>query len=274
MERPTVHIQAYAKVNLSLTVHPPLPGGMHPITSQMVRIALCDDLEVIRLDDHALSRYAIVWHNDAPRHTEIDWPVTTDLAVRAHRLLEVKAGHPLPVQMKLEKRIPVGGGLGGGSADAAAMLKATTELFNLNLDLSEIALDLGSDVPYLLHGGAANVQGVGEVVEPVQLETMYLVIIIPEYSCSTDLVYKAFDQSSASESSEHQNDLLIPACIVETRLGTDLESLRAITEQKMHLSGSGSTMFAICDNAEHAVTLAKKIEEHTELVAIATQTRT
>ncbi len=165
MDFEKVHIKAPAKINLSLSVEPPRDDGMHTIRSKMARIALFDDLELTRLDAHALSRYAILWHDDAPKRTDIDWPVTSDLAVRAHRMLEEVAGRSLPVQMKLEKRIPVGGGLGGGSADAAAMMLATIELFDLKLDAHAIASNLGSDIPYLLHGGAGIVRGVGENIE-------------------------------------------------------------------------------------------------------------
>ena len=134
-----VHIQAHAKVNLSLMVERPLENGMHPIESKMARIALFDTLEVTRLEDHAPSRYAVLWAEDAPKQSEIDWAITDDLAVQAHRLLEKAVGHPLPIQLKLEKRIPVGGGLGGGSADAAAMLLAVSQLFKVDIDLTEIA---------------------------------------------------------------------------------------------------------------------------------------
>ena len=272
MVETTVHIQAHAKVNMSLTVGEPLESGLHPIESKMARIALCDELEVTRLDNHALSRYAIFWNENAPKQTEIDWPVTSDLAVKAHRLLESNIGHPLPVQMKLEKRIPIGGGLGGGSADAAAMLQATVALFDLDVDLIEIAKELGSDVPYLIHGGSANVRGVGTVVEPFDQERQYLVLAIPEYGCSTVEVYNAFDTIETVESIKQQNDLLRAACAVEPKLETDMASLTSLLEQEIYLSGSGSTMFAICDNAEHATAVAKKIKEHSNLVAVATQT--
>ncbi len=266
-----VHLQAAAKINLSLSVDPPREDGMHPITSKIVTIGLFDDLEVTRLDNHALSRYAIVWHDDAPKRTDIDWPVSNDLAVRAHHALEKLAGRSLPVQLKLEKRIPVGGGLGGGSADAAAMLLATNHLFDLNVDLSKVALQLGSDVPFLLHGGTGMVRGVGEDFDTLEHEELHFVLIFPDYSCSTASVYDSFDALGCPNQSMG-NDLLIPACEVEGRLGDDIAVLQESTNLAIHLSGSGSTMFIICDNALHAETLAETIEKQTNFVAVATKT--
>jgi 4-diphosphocytidyl-2C-methyl-D-erythritol kinase len=95
--------------------------------------------------------------------------------------------------------------------------------------------------------------------------------MIPPYSCETSEVYRAFDALEYHETNSG-NDLLTPACVVEPRLATDMETATTLLDQEIHLSGSGSTMFAICDNAEHAAETAKKLEEHTELVAIATQT--
>lgn len=272
MDLQKVHVRAPAKVNLSLSVEPPRSDGMHPITSKMASISLFDEIEITRLDGHSLSRYAIVWHDEAIRKTEIDWSVTTDLAVRAHRSLEEAVGYSLPVQMKLEKRIPVSSGLGGGSTDAAAMLKATSSMFDLDVDLRQIALTIGSDVPFLLQGGFGMVSGVGELIEPLDYEEIHMVVVVPDYGCKTSEVYASFDTLNQNETATILNDLMPAACKVQEQLVTDLDTLRTISEQEVHLSGSGSTMFIICDNALHATTLADVIENKTKHVAIATQT--
>ena len=151
------------------------------------------------------------------------------------------------------------------------MLQAVIELFTLDVDASEIAPELGSDVSYLLRGGACIVRGTGERIEPIQLETLHICLVIPPYQCSTTKVYNEFDAMDNHEDGAC-NDLLAPACIVEPRIAKDMKMLLALTDQEIHLSGSGSTMFGICDNVEHARELAKKIEEKTDLVAIATHT--
>src|SRR5688572_1918801 len=161
----SIKVLAPAKLNLALSVGPPAPelGGFHPIASWMMTVELFDELTLTRLEPGVLSRYAIVWHKDARRRSEINWSLTKDLAVRAHHALEKHIGRvgEFPVQMKLEKRIPVGGGMGGGSSDAAAMLRALNDLYELNLpreELAKVGATLGSDVPFLVHGGSAIVE--------------------------------------------------------------------------------------------------------------------
>ena len=267
----TLHIKANAKVNLTLRVGNVLDTGMHPIESIMARVAFSDDIEMTRLDADTRSKYSILWHENAPRKSEINWAIADDLSVRAHRLLESTVNHTLPIQLKLKKRIPVGGGLGGGSADAAAVLIGVSQLFDLDFDLKALALTLGSDIPYLLHGETCLVRGVGESATPMEFEFLHLVLIFPSYSCATEDVYRAFDALTPEEL-HGCNDLLAPACVVAPQLATDIDAITLLCEQEIHLSGSGSTMFAICDNEKHASELVRKIEEQTDCLAIATQT--
>jgi 4-diphosphocytidyl-2-C-methyl-D-erythritol kinase len=275
----TIQRMAPAKVNLSLSVGMQNTQGMHQVASKAVCVDFSDDIEVTRLEEDGLSRYAILWHEDAKRKSPIDWSVTNDLAVRAHRMLEAVAGKPLPVQMKLQKRIPIGGGLGGGSSDAAAMLLATSELFDLNYDLVAIGANLGSDIPFLLTGGSAIVTGLGESIESHDVDELHLVLIMPEYGCPTGEVFDAYDELDGGDIDESRvrngevfNDLLEAACSVASELEDDMKHLTELLGCEIHLSGSGSTMFCICNNALEADEIAKMIESQTELVAIATHT--
>jgi len=283
--RPTVIRSARAKVNLALSVGAPLRegprSGYHPIASWMARIDLADELMVTRLEDDRLSRYAILWHADAPRTSPIDWSITKDLAVRAHLLLEEETGRSLPVQLKLDKRIPVGGGLGGGSADAAAMLLAVRELFDLAIPDSrmvELAMKLGSDVAFCLEEGPAVVAGLGERIERTPAVEGWIVLVMPPFGCPTGAVYRAFDEvAGEAEAREEEvramargagagieglslfNDLAAAAERVAPELGLlRAQIARALGRmgdsgpRAVHVTGSGSTCFVVCGSAAHA----------------------
>lgn len=283
-------VQSPAKLNLALSVGQPRGDGMHPICSWMISINLADDLLLTRLDDDRLSRYAILWHEEARRRSDINWSITKDLAVRAHLALEQHVGKRLPVQMKLEKRIPVGGGLGGGSANAAAMLRGINQLFALGLDIStlaDIGASLGSDVPFMVAGGSAIVTGAGEEVEPLERNgTLHAVVVMPEVACPTGAVYAAFDElgcpstdpsrvsslmnsrTPAQLSESLFNDLTPAAMQVAPALREHLRELADLAERPAHVTGSGSTMFIVCDDELHAQALAQAIEARTPLAAV------
>ncbi len=282
-----VTISAPAKLNLALSVGPPEndPNGrglLHPICSWMATIDLMDDLEVTRLDDDHFSRYAILWHDDAPRRSDIDWKITHDLAVRAHQALESHAGRTLPVQLKLEKRIPVGGGLGGGSANAAAMLHAVNALFALDLDDAELAAigaTLGSDIPFLIHGGSGIVSGYGERIDHHDTpRALPAVLILPDATCPTGEVYDQYDdlgpvslreddvrRLAAAERPELFNDLGAAALQIAPELVAVRDAVASLAECEVHVTGSGAALFVLCDDTMHAEHLAEAINEQLEL---------
>ncbi|MEE8508068.1 MAG: 4-(cytidine 5'-diphospho)-2-C-methyl-D-erythritol kinase [Myxococcota bacterium] len=285
---------APAKLNLALSVGPAQADGRHPICSWMVTVDLCDELQVIRLEPDQLSRYAILWHDEAKRPSDIDWPVSRDLAVRAHLALEQRTGRTLPVQMKLEKRIPVGGGLGGGSSNAAAMLRVTNDLFGLGLsvgELRETASGLGSDVPFFVSGGSAIVEGLGDRVEPQPaVHDLHAVIAFPEAACPTGQVYGIFDELGegplrpqrvrALASTEAPlrpdavfNDLARAAVRLAPPLEKYLAGLTRLAERPAHVAGSGSGLFVLCDDRLHAQTLADAVEKQLDLPAVAVRSR-
>ncbi|MCP3902989.1 MAG: 4-(cytidine 5'-diphospho)-2-C-methyl-D-erythritol kinase [Planctomycetes bacterium] len=282
-------LQAPAKANLALAVGPRGPDGFHEICSWMVTIDLCDELDVARLEPGRLSRYAILWHDQARRRSEIDWSITDDLAVRAHLALEERAGRGLPVQLRLAKRIPVGGGLGGGSSAAAAMLHAVTRLYALDAsvdDLAETGASLGSDVPFLVHGGSAIVEGRGERVTRLPSTTdLHLVLVFPGVRCPTAEVYRRFDDDPSGplragavralasaggglDPAAPFNDLAAAAVRVAPELGDLIERIATVAERPAHVSGSGSTIFVVCDEPMHAQALAEAIERDTQLPAV------
>ncbi len=299
--RRTISVAAPAKVNLALAVGAPSAahGGLHPISSWMITVDLVDDLTLTRLEDDALSMYAILWASDAKRRRPIDWSITRDLSVRAHLALQALVGRELPVKLKLEKRIPVGGGLGGGSSNAAAMLRGVNELFSLGLDdaaLARVGATLGSDVPFLVRGGSAVVDGVGDALEHHErVPEVDLVLVFPEASCPTGPVYSAFDRlrpdaaldpmrvrslvhgaMSARPAGgvprvtmEPFNDLAAPAFEIAPSLAADAQRVAALVERPVHVSGSGSTLFFLADGRVEAELLAEAVSARLDLPAVA-----
>ncbi len=208
---------AHAKVNLLLSVGAAEPAGTpragwHRILSWFACIDLADGVSIERLADGHSSRHEVSWAADAMRAEVVDWPLEKDLAVRAHRSLEAHVGRALPASIKVEKRIPTGAGLGGGSSDAATVLAGLREVFALDLSMDElrgIGAALGSDVAFFLdeassHGAAAPavVSGFGESVERTGGVRGPVILVIPPFKCATAAVYGAFDALLADEQRE------------------------------------------------------------------------
>jgi 4-diphosphocytidyl-2-C-methyl-D-erythritol kinase len=202
--------RAYAKLNLCLSVGAPIPegptAGFHPIASWMQAIDLFDEITISRLPSGE-STYTIRWADDAPRPTPIDWPLEKDLGVRAHKALETLSreiwGQAMPVSIDIAKRIPVGGGLGGGSSDAAAVILGLLSVVGRELPdekILELTKVLGSDVAFFADQTkngiprAALVTGLGDQIQRVEGVPGEVILIIPPYGCPTGPVYQAFDQ--------------------------------------------------------------------------------
>jgi len=274
-----------AKVNLALAVEPlDASTGRHPIASWMVAVDLCDDLVVHRMPDGSASTADVRFADDAPRREAVDWPLDRDLAVRAHRACEAHLGRALPVALELTKRIPTGGGLGGGSSNAAGVLVALGRLFGFPIappDLHTIAHRLGSDVPFALAAltgtPSAVVAGTGERIEAAPHPGGHLLLLVPPFGCDTAAVYGAFDTAAtglrpvgnADAAGLHAlagrvpcdpaalfNDLAGPARAVQPRLGRLLEQAGRALNLPVHVTGSGAVCFVHADGRDHAHALA------------------
>jgi 4-diphosphocytidyl-2-C-methyl-D-erythritol kinase len=215
----TTVVWAPAKLTLSLRVTGVRPDGYHLIDAEMVTLDLADRLEidpegdaVVRADGGAL-----------PGGDD-------DLVIRALRLVDRTAG------VRLDKRIPPGAGLGGGSADAAAVLRWA------GFDDERAAASIGADVAFCLIGGRARVRGIGEEVEPLGFEPEVFTLLTPPFACSTPAVYRAWDELGGPRG-EHGNDLEPAALSVEPRLAESRELLAEATGETPRLAGSGSTWF-------------------------------
>ncbi|MFN0132837.1 MAG: 4-(cytidine 5'-diphospho)-2-C-methyl-D-erythritol kinase [Phycisphaerales bacterium] len=286
-----MRLTAHAKVNLTLAVGPPIAAGepnagYHPIASLMHAIDLADTVEVERGEG-----FAVEWSPDAPLRSPIDWPRERDLAFRAHRALEAHVGRMLPTRIRIVKRIPVGGGLGGGSSDAAAALRGINGLFDLRLDhaaLATVGRTLGSDVPFFLDPPPspsappsaqpprpAMVTGVADSFARLPRRDGWLVLALPRFGCPTREVYQAFDSlvrgplrsdeaaavagNSAWPPTRLFNDLLPAAELIRPELGVLRHGLDAALRQAWHLSGSGSTLFLPVVTSAAAHTIASKM---------------
>jgi 4-diphosphocytidyl-2-C-methyl-D-erythritol kinase len=184
-----VRLRAFAKVNYALDVLGLRADGYHEISTVLQSISLADEVELRR----AAGGFALTLEP-----AEIG-PPEQNTAYVAWRLLQRLTGGELPVEVTLRKRIPAGAGLGGGSADAAAVLVGLNEIFGLGLqvdELREIGAGIGADVPFCISGGTALGEGVGEILTPLPAPQAHrLVIAKPLRSAATAGIYRAYDEA-------------------------------------------------------------------------------
>ena len=173
---------APAKLNLFLHITGRRPDGYHTLQTVFQLLDWGDTLHFKRRDDGLITR-----------STEIaDVPPEHDLTVRAATLLKTHTGSSAGVDIELEKRLPMGAGLGGGSSDAATTLLALNRLWKLNLprlELQALALKLGADVPFFVFGKNAFAQGVGEALDVVQLPPRHFLVVTPRVHVPTAAIF-------------------------------------------------------------------------------------
>ncbi len=215
-------LRAPAKVTRYLEVTGRREDGLHELRSEMVTVDLADTLDV----DERASYLRVLDSSGAVPDDD------TNLVARALHLVGRRAG------VTVRKAIPVGGGLGGGSADAGAILRWAGGVSH------ERALSLGSDVPFCQVGGRALVEGVGERVTPLAFERRDLTLILAPFGVDTRACYQAYDEMRARGwTPPGSNHLEEPATRVEPRLAVVLAWLRAELGVAVNLAGSGSTLF-------------------------------
>jgi 4-diphosphocytidyl-2-C-methyl-D-erythritol kinase len=277
----TVTVRAPAKVNLHLAVGPLRADGFHDLTTVFHAVGLFDEVTVTRAD--AL-RVAV--EGDSAGDVPVD---SSNLAAKAVLALAAAAGVPPDVAIHIRKGIPVAGGCAGGSADAAAALVGCDVLWGLALgreELTEVAAELGSDVPFSLHGGTAMGTGRGERLTPVLGAGSYSwVLALAEGGLSTPQVYGELDrlrstgpvlvvsdpadvlaalrQGSADALGKALSNDLQPAAVSlkpELRklldAGADLGALGGV------VSGSGPTVAFLARDDAHATALAAALAGH------------
>lgn len=225
-------LAAPAKLTVSLRVLGRRHDGYHAIDAEMVSLNLCDLLVVDPTGDGV----KVEADADGAMGSRVaDLPQgASNLVTRALSVVRRTAG------VLLVKRIPVGGGLGGGSADAAAILR-WAGCFD-----PEVAASLGADVPFCVVGGRAQVTGTGELVRPLPYEERRFVLLVPPFGVDTAAVYRAWDRlgpQAPGEAPDCSNDLTAAAVAVEPRLESWQRLLEEITGARAMLAGSGATWY-------------------------------
>ena len=186
----SIRLRAYAKVNYALEVRGLREDGYHEIATILQSISLADEVEIQPSDG---GFRLLVEPDDASTG-----PPEKNTVYKAWNLARELTGEELPVRVRLRKKIPSGAGLGGASADAAAVLTGLNELFGLGLsagDLSRIGVLVGADVPFCISGGTALGEGVGEALSPLPGPPAHRIALLkPSRSAATADVYRLYDE--------------------------------------------------------------------------------
>lgn len=271
----TVRVFAPAKINLSLHVGKPLPNGRHPIESV---VAFADVGDVVWAEEGERPSLALAGPYGRALAGERD-----NLVLRAAQLLAAGAGKTSGVKLTLEKNVPIASGIGGGSSDAAATLKALNQLWALGLsdaDLENIAREIGADVPACVGARACYMTGTGEDIVPIEIPPLHGVLVNPNIPAPTGAVYKKFDERGLGGAfartpppfwrereealaglASLRNDLTAPAIEIAPPIAEIASVIETAGGARLaRLSGSGATMFALTDDAVSAAALAAKIE--------------
>ena len=258
-------LKAYAKINWSLDITGQREDGYHLMDMLMQPVSLADDLTLTPARELSLTASGFP-------------PVRADrsnLIWRAADALKQAAGYPGGAAIHVFKRIPVGAGLGGGSADAAGVLRGLNQLWQTGLseaELEKIGLTLGADVPFCLRGGLTRTRGIGEEMESLPVNVNYwLVVVQPCRGLSTGEVFKAWHQDSAAPRPEtdaavralRQGDLtLLCASIANVlqpvsvrfrpEIGEAIRFLQSAGAACALMTGSGSAVFGVFRSGREA----------------------
>jgi len=245
-------LPAPGKLNLFLHVTGRRQDGYHTLESVFVPIGYGDTVSLRLREDSAVVRTsacALI-------------PEDTDLAVRAARLLQERLGVSRGVSLEVSKRLPIGGGLGGGSSDAATVLLGLNVLWDLRLtrpELMKLGLELGADVPFFVYGQAAFARGIGEDLVAVSVPPLWSLVVAPPVNVPTAVVFAAPELTRNSVSAKilvfpegcGRNDLQATATARFPEIAHYLSMLGREGEARM--TGSGACIFASYPNQQQAL---------------------
>jgi 4-diphosphocytidyl-2-C-methyl-D-erythritol kinase len=278
----TLQVKAYAKINWYLAVTGRRHDGYHTLQMLNSRISLYDKMWFTKSDSLSLEiqgQSELVAGGD-------------NLIIKAVNALSAYANKPLPSKIRIQKNIPMGAGLGGGSADAAATLHAMNTLYDLQLPreaLEEVGLQLGADIPFCLQNTPCKVEGIGEVLQPVALQhDQHLVLIMPRQSLSTKEVFSRLrmeslppgDVDSAIKALENNRLEQLASCLrndlqpISEALCPEISSALLALQKSgaifAQMSGSGSSVYGVYESKDRAEKAFHSLQKQFGSVYLAT----
>jgi 4-diphosphocytidyl-2-C-methyl-D-erythritol kinase len=262
-------VKAFAKINLGLRVLVKRPDGYHNIDTVFVEVDLADEIEIKARKDKEI------------KIEGMDLPPNENSILQAIFLLQRFSGEEKGVDIKIEKRIPVAAGLGGGSADASATLKALNKLWKLKLNeerLQHLATKLGADAPFFIRGGVQRGRGIGERLKAFELPKKFpreVVIVNPEIPVSTKWAYENIElpqkwiEVKPGELINDFEKLLFEKLPLLKKIKSAIKRSGA---EEASLSGSGSALFGLYKTKKKAKEALAKLEKygkvfHTRILA-------
>jgi len=265
----SLRVESPAKVNLSLEVLEKREDGYHEVRTLLQKIGLSDSLFFSPIKGKRV--ILATEHPDLPRGKR-------NLVSRAAESFMEKWGRREGLLIRIEKRIPLGAGLGGGSSNAAVTLKALNQLLGAGLSqktLMRMGATIGADVPFFLFDGDAIGTGIGEKLRPVELPPLWYVLIYPNFEVSTRWAYQNFvltnkrsrfnlrklPKTPEEFSAVLRNDLEEVVSKKYPQVGTMKEILLSAGAQGASMTGSGPTVFGIFSQERDASEARERIEE-------------
>jgi 4-diphosphocytidyl-2-C-methyl-D-erythritol kinase len=251
---------APAKLNLFLHITGRREDGYHLLQTVFQFLDYGDTLHFTTRNDGEVHRV-----NSLPGVNEAD-----DLTVRAARLLRDVSDYPKGVDIEVDKQLPMGGGLGGGSSDAATTLVALNQLWQLGYtmeQLAELGLQLGADVPVFIHGHAAWAEGVGEHLTPIEPPEPWYLVLIPEVSVSTAEIFAAPELTRDTPAIKIRDFLAghgsnVCQAVVAKRYPAVAESLEWLSQYGMAtMTGTGACVFAVFESRQQAAVILATLPE-------------
>ena len=270
----TVRLRAYAKVNIGLRIDGVRDDGYHTLKTLFQTISVHDNL-ILKLQEERGINFSTTGLN-VPTGNE-------NLCVKAAQKVSERENLKSGIKISLEKNISVGSGLGGGSSDAATVIRGLNKLLNLNLDnseMEEIGFELGADVPFFIRGGCQYAEGIGELLSPGEIGDNFIVLlVIPPINIATSWAYENLDYLSLTSDTEDVNLARFPRNgdsekrsyfrnDFERVVFSEYPEIREIKRKILgsgavfvSLSGSGSAVFGLYDSLKEAENGKEKIGE-------------